>query len=106
VVSRDEKDCQTCVLTLSFLEMCFLCHTGNAEWECRDKLYCTGCIENETSLDDRKDLTNKNIIQLYAIICINSAHYTVFVKCKDSESDWFYFDSMAGSYPEVKVGFF
>lgn len=39
---------------------------------------------------------DKQMMDLFAVVCINTSHYVAFVKCGTSpESEWCFFDSMA-----------
>lgn len=49
---------------------------------------------------------DKYLMELYAVVCINTSHYVAFVKCgTTADSEWCFFDSMADRKGEGFFGF-
>jgi hypothetical protein len=93
---------------MNFLEKCHNCLKEKGEWEsnCEEKssIFCGVCVKNKKVVKKHKMLHSKFKVELFAIICIRSAHYTAFAKReRDVGKDWIFFDSMAGQYPEVSL---
>ncbi|KAF3689501.1 Ubiquitin carboxyl-terminal hydrolase CYLD [Channa argus] len=111
---------------------CFVC--GNlAEYECfhclpdhklqpgRIKQYCTTCNTQVHSHPSRHGHSPKalvvpadvacntpvprHIMQLFAVLCIQTSHYVSFVKYGPEPQSWLFFDSMADRFGDDQSGY-
>ena len=75
--------------------------------------YCTGCNNKVHAHRDRQDHTPRPVVlprqynserrmldkqkmELFAVVCIETSHYVAFVKCGvGADASWCFFDSMA-----------
>ncbi|CAF2483068.1 unnamed protein product [Rotaria sp. Silwood2] len=67
--------------------------------------YCRTCLmklheglsHDVSNHNTRKIQINKHKLNLFAVLCIEIAHYVAFVKCKkqDQQGEWLFFDSMS-----------
>lgn len=98
---------------LFVIDDCSCCLVEFGEWECGVCSgpilgICSKCVKNLETFPgcnhNVSSLRSKTILELQSIICINSAHYTAIVKSAEGvKGHWLYFDSMAGTYPEVII---
>jgi len=86
---------------------CTICKVSNGEDAVK---YCPLCKGHAESLHESTDhnfrpvhiLEKSLTMELMAVICIRFNHYVTFVrKGFETDSPWLFFDSMAGTYPEV-----
>ena len=110
-----------------------MCGSEIARFECRDcqkvvfadnlriTSYCAGCNSKVHSHRDRtghrprpvvpprqfyssKQIPDKQKMELFAVVCIETSHYVAFVKCGDgTDARWCFFDSMADRKGERSV---
>ena len=96
--SRDFYSCDTC---FSQESPSLITPTTDATIAC----YCTACISkkhkklgDERSTHNLKRVQiNKHKLNLFAVLCIEIAHYVAFVKCQKQtkQHEWLFFDSMS-----------
>ncbi|OUC42308.1 hypothetical protein D917_03063, partial [Trichinella nativa] len=88
--------CLECYLTEThWLNETFFCFNCFREFHCALKSEQDHAVVTLPSIDVRSP-PSPVILQLAAVLCIESSHYVSFVRVGDRpESDWIFFDSMA-----------
>ncbi|XP_003374674.1 putative ubiquitin carboxyl- hydrolase CYLD [Trichinella spiralis] len=104
--------CLECYLTEThWLNETFFCFNCFREFHCALKSEQDHAVVTLPSIDVRSP-PSPVILQLAAVLCIESSHYVSFVRVGDRpESDWIFFDSMADregeetgyNVPEVRL---
>lgn len=61
-------------------------------------------LSNEKKTVERQITIDKQKMDLFAVVCIETSHYVAFVKCgKDKKAPWCFFDSMADRKGESEL---
>ncbi|KRY51351.1 Ubiquitin carboxyl-terminal hydrolase CYLD, partial [Trichinella britovi] len=110
--SLADLQCLECYLTEThWLNETFFCFNCFREFHCALKSEQDHAVVTLPSIDVRSP-PSPVILQLAAVLCIESSHYVSFVRVGDRpESDWIFFDSMADregeetghNVPEVRL---